>query len=242
MCNAARHETILPSFPVGLMARNTPPSRSSDTQATAEIAVGAARLIADEGLDYASAKRRAARDVLGDGASTRGLLPDNDQVENEVRRHLRLFGGDEHPALLAALRRHAIGVMRGLERFEPRLVGAVLNGTATEFSDLQVNLYSDDVKDVEIQLLNEGVDFEVEEGDAEPGGPAERIHFLTSLRLDAGKRHRVGVSLALYRSVALRQAPRHRSTDADLHPIEASGRASIAQLEALLAADAGEAG
>lgn len=223
------------------MARNNPPSRSPDAQATAEIAVGAARLIADEGLDYASAKRRAARDVLGDGATSRGLLPDNELVESEVRRHLRLFGGDEHPVLLAALRRHAIGVMRGLERFEPRLVGAVLNGTATEHSDVQVHLYSDDVKDIEIHLLNEGVDFDVEEGDAEPGGPAERIHYLTTLRLDDGTRHRVGVSLALFPSVALRQAPRHRSNDADLHPIEASGRATIVQLETLLAAAPGEA-
>lgn len=222
------------------MPRNPSPSRS-DFHATAEIAVSAARLIADEGLDYASAKRRAARDVLGDGASSRGLLPDNDQVEAEVRRHLRLFGGDEHPALLGALRRHALGWMRRLERFEPRLVGAVLNGTATEFSDVQLHLYSDDVKDVEIHLLNEGVDFDVDEGDAEPGGPAERIHFMTELRLDSGQRHRTGVVLALFPSIAIRQAPRHRSTDADLHPVEASGRATIDQLATLLAAGAKEA-
>lgn len=219
------------------MPRTPTPPRTPDAQATAEIAVGAARLIADEGLDYASAKRRAARDVLGDGATSRGLLPDNDLIESEVRRHLRLFGGEEHPILLAALRRHALTLMRRLEQFEPRLVGAVLNGTATEFSDVQLHLYSDDVKEVEIHLLNEGVDFDVDEGDPEPGGPVERIHFLTDLRLPSGRRHRTGVVLALYGSIAIRQAPRHRSNDADLHPIEASGRATIEQLETLL--DAG---
>lgn len=222
------------------MPRNPTPPRSPDAQATAEIAVSAARLIADEGLDYASAKRRAARDVLGDGAASRGLLPDNDLIESEVRRHLRLFGGEEHPLLLAALRRHALAVMRGLERFEPRLVGAVLNGTATEFSDLQLHLYSDDVKDVEIHLLNEGVDFDVDEGDPEPGGPVERIHYLTDLRLPTGQRHRTGVALALFPSIGLRQAPRHRSNAIDLHPVEASGRASIAQLETLLDASTKE--
>jgi hypothetical protein len=217
------------------MPRNSSPPRSPDAHATAEIAVGAARLIADEGLDYASAKRRAARDVLGDGAVSRGLLPDNDQVEAEVRRHLRLYGGEEHPRLLSALRRHATVLMRGLEPFDPRLVGAVLNGTATEFSDLQIHLYCDDVKAVEIHLLNEGVDFDVDEGDPEPGGPAERIHFITELRLASGQRHRTGVVLALFPSVAIRQAPRQRSTDADLHPVEASGRATITQVETLLA-------
>jgi hypothetical protein len=218
------------------MPRNPSQSRSADVQATTEIAVGAARLIADEGMDYASAKRRAARDTLGDGANTRGLLPDNDQIEEELRRHLRLFGGAEHKALLLALRRHAGMLMRRLQRFEPRLVGAVLNGTATEFSDLQVHLYCDDVKDVEIQLLNDGINFDVDEGNREPGGPVERIHFLTDVPVGPGRRHRTGVVLGLLPSLAIRVSPRHRSTDDGLHPIEASGRASIEQLESLLAA------
>ena len=222
------------------MPRNTPAPRPLDAQTTTEIAVGAARLIADEGMDYATAKRRAARDVLGEGANTRGLLPDNDQVEEELRRHLRLFGGAAQRALLDALRRHALTLMQRLQRFEPRLVGAVLNGTATEFSDLQLHLYNDDVKDVEIHLLNERVNFEVDEGDPEPGGPLERIHFITEVPIDGGRRHRTGVVLVLHPSVAIRVAPRHRSTDVDLHPVEASGRASIEQLRALLDAPGGE--
>jgi hypothetical protein len=222
------------------MPRNTSPSRSADLHATAEIAVGAARLIADEGLDYSSAKRRAAREVLGDGANTRGLLPDNEQIEEEVRRHLRLFGGAEHRTLLVALRRHALELMHKLRRFEPRLVGAVLNGTATEFSDLQLHLYTDDVKEVEIHLLNEGVAFEVDAGDPEPGGPLERIHFVTEIPIERQRRHRTGVVLGLHPWVAIRSAPRHRSIDVDLHPVAASGRASVEQLETLLAAE-GEA-
>lgn len=217
------------------MPRRTIPSRSIDGNATTEIAVGAARLIADEGMDYASAKRRAARDVLGDAAQARGFLPDNEQVETEVRRHLRLFGGPEHTVLLERLRRHALSLMQRLRAFEPRLVGAVLNGTATGFSDIQLHLYHDDVKDIEIYLLNEGVDFDVDEGDREPGGPLERIHFVTTVSLAAGRSHRTGAVLSVHPSVAIRVAPRQRSSDDVLHPIEASGRASIEQLEALLA-------
>jgi hypothetical protein len=219
------------------MPRNTSPSRSLDTQATTEIAVSAARLIADEGMDYASAKRRAAREVLGEAANTRGVLPDNDQIEEEVRRHLRLFGGAEHRALLEALRRHAMTLMERLRRFEPRLVGAVLNGTATVFSDVQLHLYNDDVKEIEIQLLNERIDFDVDAGDDEPGGPVERIHFVTQVPLGERQRHRTGVVLAVYPSVALRVAPRHRSLEPGLHPVEASGRANMEQLAALLAAE-----
>jgi len=218
------------------MPRNSSQPRSNDPHATTEIAVSAARLIADEGMDYSGAKRRAAREVLGEAANTRGLLPDNEQIEDELRRHLRLFGGPEHRTLLAALRRHALKLMLGLHRFEPRLVGAVLNGTATEFSDLQLHLFSDDVKEIEIHLLNERIDFDVDEGDPEPGGAVERIRFVTEMTLDGVRKHRAGVVLSLHPSVALRVAPRYRSNDADLHPVEASGRASIEQLETLLAA------
>jgi len=218
------------------MPRNSSLPRSSDVQATTEIAVSAARLIADEGMDYANAKRRAAREILGEAANTRGLLPDNDQIEEELRRHLRLYGGPEHRALLRALRRHALVLMRRLQQFEPRLVGAVLNGTATEFSDLQVQLYCDDVKDVEIFLLNAGIDFDVDAGDPEPGGASERIQFVIDVPLDAGGHHRAGVVVAVHPSVALRVSARHRSLDNGLHPVEASGRASVDQLERLLAA------
>jgi hypothetical protein len=47
-----------------------------------EIAAAAARLIAEDGLDYASAKRKAAHEVLGEGA--RQTLPDNAVVELEL--------------------------------------------------------------------------------------------------------------------------------------------------------------
>ena len=223
------------------MPRNSSFSRSIDSQTTAEIAVSAARLVADEGMDYASAKRRAARELLGDAASARGVLPDNEQIEEEVRRHLRLFGGDEHKALLLALRRHALSLMQRLRHFEPRLVGAVLNGTATAFSDLQLHLFCDDVKDVEIFLLNEGINFDVDEGDPEPGGPLERIQFVTDLRLTDGMRHRTGVVLGVFASVAIRVAPRRRSAEIGLHPVESSGRASIEQLRALVSASTEQA-
>jgi hypothetical protein len=218
------------------MARHVPSAPAART--TTEIAIAAARLIADEGLDYGAAKRRAARDVLGEGNDVRGLLPDNETVEAELRRHLRLFGGDEHAALLEALRRHALALMRRLQAYSPHLVGAVLNGTATGHSDIQLQLFSDDVKDVEIFLLNEGIDFEVDEGSGEPGGPQERLHFVTEVRLADGRGHRAGVVLSLHATDAIRVARRHRSDDDGLHPVEASGRATADQVESLLAARA----
>jgi hypothetical protein len=212
------------------------PARLADANTTTEIAVAAARLIADEGLDYASAKRRAARELLG-AADARGLLPDNEQIEAEVRRHLRLYGGDEHAALLAALRRAALALMQRLAAFDPHLVGAVLNGTATEHSAIQLHLFTDDAKEVEIFLLNEGIAFEAEAGGDEPGAPVERLQFIIDLRPPGRQRLRTGVVLSVHRTDAIRVAPRHRSDDATLHPIAASGRARAEQVAELLAAE-----
>src|SRR5262245_49455630 len=134
-----------------------------------EIAAAAARLIAEEGCDYGQAKRRALRELLGDGADARGAMPDNAEVERELRRHLRLFEADTHPALLAGLRQTAADLMERLAAFSPHLIGAVLGGTATAYSDIDLHLFTDSAKDVEVFLLNAGIDFDVE-----PGDPSER--------------------------------------------------------------------
>ncbi|MCS6944525.1 MAG: UDP-N-acetylmuramate--alanine ligase [Sutterellaceae bacterium] len=216
------------------MARRLPPRHAEDV--TAEIAVAAARLIAEEGLDYAAAKRRAARQLLG-STDARGLLPDNEQIENELRRHLRLYRGAAHVALLTTLRRTALAWMQRLAAFDPHLVGAVLNGTATEHSAIQLHLFTDDAKAVEIFLLNEGITFEAEEGGNEAGAPLERLHFPITVRPPGQSPLHTTVVLSVHRSEAIRVAPRHRSTDTSLHPVAASGRARAAQLASLIAAE-----
>src|SRR6266403_839132 len=139
------------------------------------VAASAARWIAEEGCDYATAKRRAVREVLGEAAGALGAMPDNALVESELRRYLRLFAADSQPAQLATLRRLALRWMRRLHEFNPHLVGAVLNGTATGHSGIHLNLYTDSAKDVEIFLLNQSQSFDVRDAGRSrvPGtGPA----------------------------------------------------------------------
>lgn len=212
-----------------------PHARTADT--AIKIAAAAARLIAEEGCDYAAAKRKAARAILGEGSDTRRHLPDNALIESELRRHLQTFAADSHPARLAALRRLALTWMSRLAQFNPHLVGAVLNGTATEHSDLHLHLYTDSAKDVEIALLNAGIDFEVEQGVDEPGGAEEVIAFAVSTGNDSGLPPRVGVRLSVHATDAIRIAARCRSDDPGLHAVEAAGRANIDRLRVLLEAN-----
>ena len=125
-----------------------------------DIAAAAARLVVDEGMEYAGAKRKAARD-LGRRGGRATDLPSNEQVEDQVREHLALFCADSQPAELLALRRLALVWMQRLAEFRPHLAGAVWRGTATRLSAIHLDLYCDDAKSAEIALINQRVDYDV---------------------------------------------------------------------------------
>lgn len=130
-----------------------------DTDLTAEIAAIAARLIVDEGMDWGPAKKRAARDL----GAPRAALPANDEVEAAVREHIAIFHADTQPAELRALRELSCQWMARLAEFRPHLTGAVWRGTATRLSNIHLQLFCDDSKATEIELLNRGLSFDVAE-------------------------------------------------------------------------------
>jgi hypothetical protein len=126
----------------------------------AEIAVAAAQLVAEEGMEYAQAKRKAARTLGRHGRV--GELPSNEAVEDEVRTHIALFQADTQPAELAALRALAMEWMLRLAEHRPHLSGAVWRGTANRHSSIHLDLYCDDPKVAEIGLINLGVPFDTD--------------------------------------------------------------------------------
>ena len=126
------------------------------TQAqTAELAAIAARLVVEEGMEYALAKRKAARSL-----ASRTELPSSEAVEAEVRSYLALYCADTQPGELHALRRFALRWMLRLAEFRPHLGGAVWRGTATRLSDVHLDLYCDDAKAMEITLINRGITYD----------------------------------------------------------------------------------
>jgi hypothetical protein len=131
---------------------------------TAELAAAAARFVVEEGLEYAAAKRKAARALPPARGGGRAELPSNEAVEDEVRAHIALFHADTQPQELAALRRVALRWMQRLEEFRPHVSGAVWRGTATRLSAVHLDLFADDPKSPEIALINLGVDYDVADG------------------------------------------------------------------------------
>jgi hypothetical protein len=169
-----------------------------------EIAIGAARLIAEDGLDYAAAKRKAARQLLGESRVSGDWLPDNDQVEDELQAYVALFLSDSQPAELLRLRHVALYWMEQLAAFDPYLTGAVLNGTATAHSDVHLQTFSDNQKEISIFLLNRRIQYEVSETPHFAGrGMVETLSFVWRETREA---EYAGLHISLYESTDLRGA------------------------------------
>ena len=187
---------------------------------TAAIAVAAARLIVEEGLEYGAAKRRAARDLGVHGRN--GELPGNDEIEDEVRAYLDLFHADTQPAELAELRRIAAVWMERLGQFRPHLAGAVWRGTATRLSSIAIDLYCDDSKSAEIALIDMRVDYDVTSID----GPRGRVLDVLNVQVPSaalGTMVHVALTVRDYDDLrgALHRDGRGRSDRGDLAALRA---------------------
>ena len=122
----------------------------------ADIAAVAARLVVEEGLEYAAAKRRAIKQL---GLHARTPLPDNAAMDTAVREYIAVFCPETQAAELQALRTLALLWMDRLAAFRPHLGGAVWHGTATQHSDVYIQLFCDDPKSAELALLDHRVDY-----------------------------------------------------------------------------------
>src|ERR1700761_9330662 len=187
------------------------------------LAQEAARVMAEHGVrDFLFAKRKAAeRFGVTDGA----VLPKNTEIESALVEYQRLFNGDSHTETLHAQRTAALQAMRQLSEFEPRLVGPVLSGTATEHSEVQLHLFSDTPETVTIWLMDQGIRHEVMAKRVKMN--AERVLEYPGVRFEVDDQ---SIEATVFPTDGIRQAP--------VRPVDGKPmrRADVADLEALLAA------
>jgi hypothetical protein len=186
------------------------------------VALEAARLISEHGIrDYHQAKLKAAQRLgLGDDQG----LPRNREIEDALREHQRLFQSESQPQALHERRGAALEAMRFLASFEPRLVGAVLEGTADAHSAVSLHVFCDSPEDVAVFLHERGIPFE------------QRTRTLRMDRQHSAEfpvllfsAEGIAMDLTLMPHDALRQPPLDR---VDERPMR---RASLASLQAMLA-------
>lgn len=133
-------------------------SRDSGRKATRErIAHLAARLMAEDGIeDYAAAKRKAARQA---GTPDTRELPTNEEIDAALRLYRQIYQADTHRERLRSLRLAAVRAMREMTNFNPYLTGSVLNGNAGKYADVNLQLFTDNAKAVELFLIDRGIPY-----------------------------------------------------------------------------------
>jgi hypothetical protein len=145
----------------------------NNRQMRERIAQLAARLMAVDGIDdFALAKRKAARQA---GAPDTRNLPNNEEVEQALRAYQQLYQADEQQARLRHLRQNAREMMQLLAQFDPHLSGSVLSGSAGKYSDINIHLFTDSVKDVELFLLNRRIPYRSRERRVYIGGEPRSV-------------------------------------------------------------------
>jgi len=185
------------------------------------IAQEAARIMSEHGIDdYLLAKRKAAERL---GVSDTQSLPRNTEIEAALVEYQRLFAADSHSRTLAEQRRVALEAMRLLSAFEPRLVGPVLSGTATQHADIDLHLFADRAEAVAFALIDRGIPHEMLERRVKMH--SDRAVNFPAVRFNAGDRV---IDATVFPVDGIRQAP---FSPVDGRPMK---RAAIPELAALL--------
>lgn len=157
-----------------------------------ELAAIAARMVVEEGLEFGAAKRKAVRQM---GLPARTALPDNDALELAVEDYIAVFCADSQPVELRALRALALTWMERLERFRPHIGGGVWHGTATRHSDIYLQLFCDDPKSAEIELIDMHISYEPRTVTGLHGDPVDAL----SVHVYCAELHEhVGLHLLIY--------------------------------------------
>lgn len=179
-----------------------------------QIAHLAAKLMAESGItDHALAKRKAAKQL---GAADTQHLPGNQEVDDALHSYRALYQRDSHPAALRQLREEALNTMRLLSAFHPYLTGSVLSGTAGRHSDINLILFSDDVKAVLLFLLKHNLEFDDGEWRVKIGGREESVPSYT-LTAESG----IQTHIVVLPENARHSGSRHPETHADIAAVEA---------------------
>lgn len=188
------------------------------------VAQEAARLMSEHGIrDFHHAKLKAAERL---GVHDAQALPRNQEIEQALREHQRLFDADSQPQQLKARREAAREAMRFLGRFDPRLVGAVLDGTADAHSAVCLHVFSDDPEAVSLFLREHGVPAELQTRRLRLSREEQADYPVLLFAADG-----LPFDLTVLPRDALRQAPLDRIDEKPMR------RASLAAVEELLAAN-----
>ena len=131
--------------------------RGQIKQARIIIANRAAEIIMEEGItDYHFAKKKASKYL---GYQSSDFLPSNDEIDNALKEYQKIYQADIDASLVDKIKSEALMIMQLFKNFNPHLVGQLIDGLIPKYPVLQINLYTDNMKEIEYLLLNNNIEF-----------------------------------------------------------------------------------
>ncbi len=200
--------------------------KDRNDQLRIRVAQEAARIMVQQGVrDFLLAKQKAA-DRLG--VTDRSKLPRNKEIEEAMLEYQRLFAGPDHEVRVQRLKDYAKQAMTLFEKYNPRLVGVLLNGSISENTAVELHLFADTTEEIAVLLMENDIPYETGEWRGQhvqgerQGWP--KIRFFAD---------DVEVNLVVFPKHGIRQAP--------LSPIDGRPmrRVSLAELVGKPAASSG---
>ena len=126
-----------------------------------QIAWQAAKLMYErEESEYYRAKMKAARKVCQGWVAPRDL-PSNAEIRDEIQQFARLIEGEDRTQNLKKMRLAALGLMRILSKFRPRIIGSVYTGHIRQGSDIDLHLFSSSVQAITSELDYQNLQYDV---------------------------------------------------------------------------------
>ena len=125
------------------------------------VASRAAEIIMEEGVtDYLFAKRKAAKFL---GLLTNDNLPSNHEIDNALKEYRNIFQEQVDSETIVKIKKEALNIMTLFKDFNPHLTGQLLEGLIPKFPKIQINLFTDNLKEVEYILLNKNIAFDIKD-------------------------------------------------------------------------------
>ena len=121
------------------------------------VARKAAEIIMEEGItDYLFAKRKAAKSL---GLLSKDNLPSNQEIDKALKEYQNIFQDKIDSEIIMKIKKEALNIMTLFKEFNPHLTGQLLEGLIPKFPKIQINLFTDNLKEVEYILLNQNISF-----------------------------------------------------------------------------------
>ena len=125
------------------------------------VARRAAEIIMEEGItDYLFAKRKAAKSL---GLLASDNLPSNQEIDKALKEYQSIFQEQVGSEIINKIKKDALSIMVLFKDFNPHLTGQLLEGLIPKFPKIQINLFTDNLKEVEYILLNNNISFDIKD-------------------------------------------------------------------------------